>query len=240
MLSKVIAVGSKVELRAAAGSGRDEMEQPIYHSMVYDILSEDTLELTMPMERSKLVLLPVDGEYDIVFYGETGLYQCYARIVDRYKSDNVFILVAELISDLSKYQRREYFRFSCAMDIFFIVLQEDEIRVVETGLPYTPEPEAVMKRGIIVDISGGGLRYVSEQRCEPGSYIFCCFDLLRGDKTKKYELVGKVLSVRELEDKRGASEHRIQYYNLDVTTREEIIKFIFEEERKNRKKEKLM
>ena len=56
---------------------------------------------------------------------------------------------------------------------------------------------------------------------------------------KKYDVVGKVLAVKELENRRGMFEHRVQYYNLDVNTREEIIRFIFEEERKSRKKERL-
>ena len=46
-------------------------------------------------------------------------------------------------------------------------------------------------------------------------------------------------AVRELENRKGTFEHRVQYYNLDVNTREEIIRFIFEEERKSRKKERL-
>lgn len=39
-------------------------------------------------------------------------------------------------------------------------------------------------------------------------------------------MVGKVLAVRELEKRKGTFEHRVQYYNLDVNTREEIIRFI--------------
>lgn len=45
-------------------------------------------------------------------------------------------------------------------------------------------------------------------------------------RTEKYEVVGKVLAVRELEKRKGTFEHRVQYYNLDVNTREEIIRFI--------------
>ena len=52
-------------------------------------------------------------------------------------------------------------------------------------------------------------------------------------------MVGKVLAVRELENRKGTFEHRVQYYNLDVNIREEIIRFIFEEERKSRKKERM-
>ena len=45
------------------------------------------------MEQSKLILLPVDSEYDVNVYEGKLLYQFDARIVDRYKSNNVYIIV---------------------------------------------------------------------------------------------------------------------------------------------------
>ena len=48
----------------------------------------------------------------------------------------------------------------------------------------------------------------------------------------------KVIAVRELDEHRGLYEHRAQYINIDTMEREEIIRFIFEEERKHRKREK--
>lgn len=63
--------------------------------------------------------------------------------------------------------------------------------------------------------------------------------LTKDGERKKYDVVGKVLEVRELEKRKGTFEHRVQYYNLDVNIREEIIRFIFEEERKSRKKERM-
>ena len=53
---------------------------------------------------------------------------------------------------------------------------------------------------------------------------------------KTYNLVGKILSVKELENRRGTFEHRVQYINIDNQQREEIIRYIFEEERKNRQR----
>ena len=56
-------------------------------------------------------------------------------------------------------------------------------------------------------------------------------------KLKEYNLVGKILSARELDNKPGFYEYRLQYVNIDKEEREEIIRYIFQEERKNRKKE---
>ena len=239
MLSKFITEGDKIDMQPVGrGLADNNGEQKIYYSSVYEILSEDTLEIMMPMEQNKLILLPVDTVYDVVFYGQTGLYQCCARVIDRYKSNNVYILVIELTTNLRKYQRREYYRFSCALEMGSRTLEEEELQAVESMTWLELQPGLPLKRSVIVDISGGGLRFMSEQKYEIDSLIYCTYDLLKGGKRKKYEIVGKVLAVNELENKPGTFEHRVQYYNLDVNTREEIIKFIFEEERKIRKIDK--
>ena len=73
---------------------------------------------------------------------------------------------------------------------------------------------------------------------EPESLVCCKYNLVVDGDSKEYTLVAKVLMVRELEDRPGVYEHRAQYINIDTSEREEIIRFIFEEERKHRKREK--
>lgn len=235
MLSKFVSVGDKVELQAVErlDESADGTGKKIYYSKVYDILSEDTMEILMPMEKTKLILLPVDSEFDLIIYQESGLYQCLVRIIDRYKSNNVFILVVELVSNLRKYQRREYYRFSCALEMCARNLQEEELQAVENNLPYALTPGLPLKQSIIVDISGGGLRFISSQRYEPESMLYINYHLLKQGKRKMYEIIGKVLAVKELENRKGTFEHRVQYYDMDSKTREEIIRYIFEEERKS-------
>lgn len=240
MLSNCISPDDKIEMQVI---GRDEEtpegEKKIYKSHVLTIMSEDTLEISMPMEQTKLILLPVDGEYDLVFYGQTGLYQCFARIIDRYKSNNVFILVVELTSNLRKYQRREFYRFSCALEMCARNLEKEEIQAIEKRLPYALTSGLPLKQSVIVDISGGGLRFISSQMYEAGNLLYCSYNLIKKNKLKTYEVIGKVLSAKEIENRPGFFEHRVQYYDMDKDTREEIIKYIFEEERKNLQKERI-
>ena len=241
MLSKFISAGSKVEIMPIERMGESDEEagKKVYVSKVYDILSEDTLEILMPMEKTKLILLPVDSEFDLVVYQENSLYQCLVRVTDRYKSSNVYLLQVELVSNLRKYQRREYYRFSCALQMCARNLQEEELQAVEKNLPYTLTPGLPLKQSVIVDISGGGLRFISSQRYEPESMLYINYELQIDSEMKMYEIIGKVLSVRELENRKGTFEHRVQYYDMNRKTREEIIKYIFQEERKNRRKELL-
>ena len=241
MLTKYVEPGEKVELQLMVHDMDEnpEIEKKVYYSVVYDILSDDRLEIFMPMEKQKLILLPVDSEYDMFIYTKTGLLQCFARIVDRYKSNNVYILSLELISNLRKYQRREFYRFACALELSARTLEAEEVQAIEENKPCLLQTDLPLRRSVIVDISGGGLRFMSVQKYEPGSFIYCSYNLVRDGQRKKYEIIGKVLAVNELLNRPGTYEHRVQYHDMDVNVREEIIRFIFEEERRNRKKDRL-
>ena len=247
ILSKYVAPGSRVDLQAIdrskgyhTRSGGNE-ERKSYQSRVLDVLSDDRVEIAMPMEQTKLILLPVDAEFDLYFYTEGGLYQCYARVVDRYKNNSLYVLVLDLISNLRKHQRREYYRFSCALEMNSRQLEEEEKAALAGDNIDNQEvltPQLPLKSSVIVDISGGGLRFVANYAYEPQSMILCKYSLLIHGENKEYNLVGKVLSVRELGNRKGAYEHRVQYVNVDDNEREEIIKYIFDEERKTLKNQK--
>ena len=209
-----------------------------YISRVETIVNEDTMEIAMPMEQSKLILLPVDGEFNLTIYAEKNLFQCFVRITDRYKSNNLYMLVVELTSNLRKVQRREFYRYSCALDMNSRNLFEEEVDKMEERGHYHLVPGLPLKRSIIVDISGGGLRFVSDYKYDKDSLILCNYKLFVKGEPKEYKLVCKILDVKELENRPGEYEHRVQYMNMDNEEREEIIQFIFEEERRNRHRQK--
>lgn len=241
MLSKFISEGDKIELQAVSPGGGEPVAGAggkVYHSAVHEIQSEDTVEITMPVEKTKLILLPVDGEFEMIFYASSGLFQCLGRIIDRYKSNNMYLLLVEMTSNLRKYQRREFYRLRCALEMRARPLEEEEIQTIENKQPLTLQKGLPLKESIIVDISGGGLRFLSSCQYEPGSLLYCCYHLMNGGEHKKYEVISRVISSIELDNRPGTYEHRVQFYDMDPIVREEIIKYIFEEERKSRLKTK--
>lgn len=241
MLSKYVVPGMKVEIqeRERTKLTEEAEKKKVYQTQVMDVLSEDRLEVLMPIEKSKLILLPVNAEYDLYFYTPSGVFQCTAAVIDRYKAEKHYILLMELTSNLRKFQRREYYRLSCVLDMNVRPLEQEEIEAMDREDKHLV-PGLPLKRSVIVDISGGGIRFVGDYAYEPDSLVYCKYNLVTGGKNKEYVLVAKVLVVKELEGKPGTYEHRAQYINIDTAEREEIIRFIFEEERKHRKKEKGM
>ena len=233
MLSKYAEAGDKIDLQSVDQLLKNEKGKK-YTTRVYDILSDDRLELVMPMEKSKLILLPVDGEYDLCLYTKQGLFQCYARIYDRYKSNNVYVIALELTSNLRKHQRREYFRFGCMLELKVRELKSEEVQAAENGKNLIV-PGLPLRRAIASDLSGGGMRFVTNERYEEGSYVYSNFNLTSEGTTREYEVVSKVMTTLEVPNRPDEYEHRVQFANMDRDTREEIIRYIFEEERRIRR-----
>lgn len=240
ILSKFIGPGNRIELQKVRRiKDEEDSNRKVYASQLVDIISDDRIEIAMPMEKTKLILLPIDGEYDLCFFTPNGLYQCYARVVDRYKTNNMFLVQLDLTSNLRKHQRREYYRFSCALEMTSRPLEQEEVQAIEKDSALLASdllvPELPLQRSVIADISGGGLRFVAEYAYEVDSLILCKYSLWMNGECKEYTLYGKVLAVKEVDKKPGFFEHRVQYVHMDKDNREEIIKYIFNEERKTLK-----
>lgn len=155
-LTELVKPGEKIDImaveRAILGNSSDKK---VYTSKIYDLIEDNKLEILMPMEGSKLILLPRDGEYQFCFYTENGLYQCFVRIADRYKSNNVYILLAETTSPLEKFQRREYYRYSTSIPLKVRTLMDEELRDLDKDV-FHIQNGLIMKKCEIRDISGGG------------------------------------------------------------------------------------
>jgi c-di-GMP-binding flagellar brake protein YcgR len=241
MLSKYLAPGLKAEARIQWGksdnkrSKDEEDSQSIpYIVKLQAILSEDELLITTPMVGTKEYPLPFGYDVDVVFYAKHGLFQCLCKVKKAVKENNVHLLQLTVISNLRKIQRREYYRLSCALELTSRELSPEEHAALEQEPEYSLSKELPLRRSVIVDISGGGMRFLATQSYEVGSLIYCSYQLSLNGDIKKYELVGQVLDVRKKEDAKGVHEHRVQFVNISKQTREEIIKVIFELERQSR------
>ena len=240
MVSNILSVGNKIELskKIVSKDNDEEGKKRVFVSQVLDIVDEDVLRIAMPIEQGKVIPIPVNARLDACFYTSNGLYQGKIQVTDRYKEGQIFILVVELVSSLSKYQRRQYFRLGCVIDVHYKKLSEDEID------EYGPQSDIIiddyeLTDGTALDISGGGLRFVSKERMDCGQYIFVSMEVTYGVESKYYGLVGHVKQSYETRNNDGMYEHRIEFVNMEGTVRESLIKFIFEEERRQRNNGKI-
>ncbi len=233
-LENIVQPGERVDLQTISITRSDEAdeERKYYISKVYDI-TEDRIEILMPMEQTKLILLPVDAEYDLYFYAKKGIYTCKGRVTERYKNESVYVVVLQMITELSKHQRREYYRYGCVLGMVSkqLKMEEENAYLQDKFIEKLPEPQ---EKSVIVDISGGGLRFVSAQRYDNSRLVICRFVLTVKVESKSFTCVVRVLGSRPVGNGTNNIEYRGQFVFLDNFDRESIIKYIFEEERRLR------
>lgn len=239
MISKYVTVGDRIDVESIKSKESDASEKKIYKSQVFDIESEDRIKIAMPMEQGRVILLSVDEEYNLCFYTPSGLYQCIGRVAERYKSNNIFVLVMDLVTDIRKYQRREYYRLNCVLDMKSTMINQKDVSSFSEKVHFI-DTDLTFDNGTMVDISGGGARFISKVKYPKDSNILFTFDLFVNDSLSSYKLLGKVLVSQEIPERDGEYEHRIMFVNIMNDDRESIIKYIFEEERRIRRREKGM
>ena len=246
-VEELIQPGDKIDIsfiQQLANMNPDAEPPKIYKSQVLDMKANGNLEISMPSEGSKLILLPLGVRLEFVFFTKGGLYRSMGQIKERYKSENVYMLEIELKTQLEKFQRREFFRYPCVLDFNFYPISEKEAKyeTAEALLIYLREIEELQDReneGSIVDLSGGGIRFRTSEKLEPNQWLLFSIHLQNENLNKQYYIVGSVIScVRTERSTEMMYEIRAKFQIRDSNTREEIIRFIFEEERKSRQRGK--
>ena len=243
-LESLITLGDKIDLvlsyQLEQQKNGIDIEVKTFKSSVVDFLSEKNLEISMPTFDGKLVLFREGIRCEMVFYTKAGLFNCRCIVRNRYKTDNLYLLDVELLSRPTKFQRREFFRIECSIDMNYYELTKETAELESTAeiiseLNDNSEIE-IPKKAVILDISGGGIRFCCDQKIEPGKYVLIVTKLENSVVQNKFVLVVQII------DSYGATNDSEKYINRgkfifkDLKDREKIVRFVFEEERKIRKK----
>lgn len=242
MVSKIIGIGNKVELtkvqstRNSSDSVREILKKKVYVCQVCDIIDDTRIKITMPIEGGHVVAVSPNTKLDACFYTTKGLYHGRVVVVERMKEDNIHQMVVELQYELEKFQRRQYYRLSCTMDLQFRRMEEEEIVNFNQNKEVPDERELrLLNEGVALDFSGGGVRFVSDERYQKDEYLYVKLRINYEDTHKVYVLVGKVVASSEGKNGRKKYESRVEFVDVSSKVREELIKYIFREERKQRK-----
>ena len=254
MLPNIISIGDKIDLRKISHRNKDneEYEEKIYVSQLLEFISNNEALIAMPIINGRVIPLYVNDLYQLCFYTKNGLYQCKAVITSRSKENNIYTSTVTFLSDFEKYQRRNYFRLDCILDIEYRLLTPEEFQQMQNPIvdkssasddkgeymEGLDEIQAFWEEGTVVDISGGGMRFISQT-------VFNLGDKLRiklfsdGQSINGEQIVlGTVISSTRIPNKSGIIENRVSFVKISNEQREAIVKYIFQEQRRIRRKEK--
>lgn len=242
MISKIVGIGNRVEFtkvessRGGKESVKNILKKKVYSCQVCELIDDTRIKVTMPIEGGHVVAVSLNTKLDACFYTTKGLYHGRVIVVDRMKEDKLHVMVVELQYELEKFQRRQYYRLSCTMDLQFRKMEEEEITAFIKNKDIPHERDLLLlKDGVALDFSGGGIRFVSKEHYEKGDLLFVKLKISYEETYKCYVLVGRVVTSSEGKNGREKFETRIEFVDVSSKIREEIIKYIFFEERKQRK-----
>ena len=240
MMKNILKAGDRIQISSLKKNLAGE-QGPVLMSRIADFEDSGELIVEMPMHQGKIILLSLGARYEFVFYTKRGPYRGTCQVVDRYKEENNFLVKVELKNGLHKFQRREYFRLECSLEMITYDLTSDEAKNLSQEqldkLIREPDVIMTMAKAVIVDISGGGLRFISEKKFEDGDYAAVQLKLANDNIDLDILTPISIIACRQAAPYMERYEARGEFMHLDTELREMIIKYIFDEERKIRRKD---
>ncbi len=222
--------GIKLEMELYDKNGK--ALKPVFISE-FEWAEDDGLAIiAAPIHEGIIYPVPAGAVID-VFFGYKlnnargmNMYKLRARVRGRRVIDNIALLEIIPEGEIEKIQRRRYFRFDCSAAVYYRAL-------AFSGKDESGQDEEY-KRALAVDLSGCGMRMLTAERLELNTLLEIEIKL---NDNMSLKLPGRVVRVTPIENNDSFKyEEGIWFKKIDSKHREEIIKYIFQEQRKLRKK----
>lgn len=211
-----IKIGDRLEITLL----RDRKIGKVHVSQVEEIMPNNMLLVHMPISYGQLVKLPTKERYGMLFFTDKGMINFEAEIVGFKKEAEFSYMVVHTLTEGERMQRREFFRFSSLIPIKFAPMSEDS-----KGNSTTEE---TLFDGIVKDLGGGGIRFVTNESFDEKTKVKCV--LMLGDNC--LIAVGNTLHKQCFPKANYKYQYRLEFVGISPAEQEEIIQYIFNEQRK--------
>lgn len=182
-------------------------------------LTKNYAYISVPAYRGQRYPLYRGQKISISYYRDAGEYQFYGEVIKE-TDNNILAYAIRPISELSKIQRRNYYRLPIAINVYIEKKQASGRGKIEC---------------ITKDISGGGIRAVCDENIEEGQGVRIELFLDEDDKDFGITIDGVV--VRNIRDRvTNSYELGIMFEKITQANEDKIHAFIFEKQRLLRKK----
>lgn len=182
-----------------------------YASRVMDVTKKE-IELMAPTEKGELVPIRRKTKVTIDYIGQRAMYRFDSIITRRFR-DPVAGIAIKKPRRVERIQRREFVRLEINIPIKYRLS-------VEEG-----EPEE-FKKSYTIDLSGGGLRFISDEKLPEDEFL----EIRLGMDRVNEVIFGKIARVAQTEDNDGY-EIGLEFKSLSPATQDEIVSWIFNKQR---------
>lgn len=214
--AKLPEIGDKVEIEAPNYLKSDFKKNLV--SQVMDIVDEHHYFIATPIVNNVLAPIPM-GEIIKVKYAkkDVGVYYFKARVIKRKNIDNISYMLIERLAKVSRTQRRNFFRLEILLNVLISIRDSNNEEVKEIST-------------LAKDISGGGIRVISKEPISLQRMVTLTIETRKGP----IEVEGRIIRCSPY--KESDFDIGIIFEDISEAVRSKIIAFIFDEQRKLRKK----
>ncbi len=237
-MDKVIKPGAPMELiKYPIKLDSPEALDKTYMCSVHEGLDGDTFRITNPTQQSRMIPLHAGERFNAYFF-LSKIYHAPVSVVKNITDGKFRVVVMKLDGSVMKYERRQFFRLDTNIDVRYLVITaENAMQFKEATQNGTLLTMPGFEMGTTIDISGGGVRFVSDRELPVSAMVITHMvaNTPAGEK-KNYVFLGKIIRSEKHPEVRGKFDHRMQFVDMKQEAREEFVRFIFEIERQRLKK----
>lgn len=249
MLREILTIGDKIDIKPLDKNGKPLHNTRVFASQLVDFVDFDIINISTPIVYSRAIPLTSGENYNLCFYTSKGLYQCNCVAINNFKEDNTIISSVRVVTNPEKLQRRQFYRLECLLDIEYrcIQMEEETLRkkLIENNFLSSKERdnciatlnklEEEWAKATITNLSGGGAKFNTTTRLNQSEKLCIKMELPKETGKIKLELDAIVIASEKIIIKSNSYENRVQFIKINPRDREELIKYIFELDRKKRK-----
>lgn len=198
------------------------VEEKYFNSNVQDVTGE-YIAISIPINSGEYIPLSKGTPIDVIYCEGENYYQFHSSVIGR-KFENIPILLIAKPVQVKKIQRRKYVRIPLISEIKYKNLKNQP----RTN-PSTIESSEYTK-GVLVDLSGGGMRVRVSEAIKLNDFLLVSLTVNNEDTL----ILGQAMRI--IKDDDGMYYCGLSFEFLDSSTREKIIKYIFQLMREQMKK----
>ena len=198
------------------------IDDKYFNTNIQDI-TEEYIAISIPINAGEYVPLSKGTIIEVVYYEEENLYKFQSSVIGR-KFENIPILLIAKPKEIKKIQRRKYVRVPIVNTVKYKNLKNEP----RTN-PKTVESSEYLQ-AVLLDLSGGGLRLKVSEEIKLNDFLLISLTV----DSEDILIVGQAMRI--VKDDEGRFTCGLSFEFLDNSTRERIIKFIFQLMREQMKK----
>ncbi|GAW92937.1 flagellar brake protein, partial [Calderihabitans maritimus] len=145
---KDLAVNQKVEIC------RDN-EEEIYKSLIQEV-GEGYFAIQIPSGPQGWLTLHVGERVNVNVFSPSAQYCFTTEVIGRKKEKNIPMYLLKIPEEFTRIQRRDYVRIKLTLEVFFEPVNTEELDNLDMKAELS-------RRGVTLDISGGGMQLVTDE-----------------------------------------------------------------------------